>query len=219
MEDYYEWVASNVNMTWDELVAKAPYNAVTSPRNTERPLRAGYRGLSSDGSSPSASQAAPYARDIRTTRSSAASYGDTMMPRPPRPAPRCRQPPQYLPMPYFHDPDDRLEYGNDYRSCSPRPHPHHHGTLRNNPHIREIYPAPEVWISPVRRGARHCHRRLVNVKSPRTDGLDVFSNLKLTGLSCRRGSEPGQDGISVACRHRGIAKGSAYMERFWNPSF
>ena len=25
---------------------------------------------------------------------------------------------------------------------------YHHGTLRNNPYIREIYPAPEVWISP-----------------------------------------------------------------------
>lgn len=81
-------------------------------------------------------------------------------------------------MPYFHDPDDRLEYGNDYPLVltEGRIPYFHHGTLRNNPYIREIYPAPEVWISP-EYAEEHgiATGDWVNVKSPRTDGLDVFS--------------------------------------------
>lgn len=25
----------------------------------------------------------------------------------------------------------------------------HHGTLRNNPYMRELYPVPEAWVNPV----------------------------------------------------------------------
>ena len=71
MEDYYEWVASNVNMTWDELVAKAPYNAVEPEEYWNAPYEQAYRGLSSDGSSYIGFAAAPPATS-RTTRSSAA---------------------------------------------------------------------------------------------------------------------------------------------------
>ena len=97
----------------------------------------------------------------------------------------------------------------------------HHGTLRNNPYIREIYPAPEVWISP-EYAEEHgiATGDWVNVKSPRTDGLDVFSNLKTGQELTAEGQSLVKDGIyGVAHVTEGIAKGSAYMERFWNPEF
>ena len=130
---------------------------------------------------------------------------------------------EYLPMPYFHDPDDRLEYGNDYPLVltEGRIPYFHHGTLRNNPYIREIYPAPEVWISP-EYAEEHgiATGDWVNVKSPRTDGLDVFSNLKTGQELTAEGQSLVKDGIyGVAHVTEGIAKGSAYMERFWNPEF
>ena len=60
----------------------------------------------------------------------------------------------------------------------------------------------------------------VNVKSPRTDGLDVFSNLKTGQELTAEGQSLVKDGIyGVAHVTEGIAKGSAYMERFWNPEF
>ena len=53
-------------------------------------------------------------------------------------------------MPYFHDPDDRLEYGNDYPLVltEGRIPYFHHGTLRNNPYIREIYPRRRCGSAP-----------------------------------------------------------------------
>ena len=130
---------------------------------------------------------------------------------------------EYLPMPYFHDPDDRLEYGNDYPLVltEGRIPYFHHGTLRNNPYIREIYPAPEVWISP-EYAEEHgiATGDWVNVKSPRTDGFGRVLEPQDRPRADRRGSEPGQGRhLRRSPRHRGIAKGSAYMERFWNPEF
>jgi len=58
------------------------------------------------------------------------------------------------------------------------------------------------------------------VKPPRTDGLDVFSNLKPGQELTAEGQSLVKDGIyGVAHVTEGIAKGSAYMERFWNPEF
>lgn len=225
MEDYYEWVASNVNMTWDELVAKAPYNAVEPEEYWNAPYEQAYRGLSSDGSSY-IGFAGCAARDIKDNPLKCGPYGDTMIYLGRHGAESFEMPAasaEYLPMPYFHDPDDRLEYGNDYPLVltEGRIPYFHHGTLRNNPYIREIYPAPEVWISP-EYAEEHgiATGDWVNVKSPRTDGLDVFSNLKTGQELTAEGQSLVKDGIyGVAHVTEGIAKGSAYMERFWNPEF
>ena len=79
----------------------------------------------------------------------------------------------YNPMPYYFTPEDQSEYGDEYplRLTEGRIPYFHHGTLRNNPYIREIYPAPEVWISP-EYAEEHgiATGDWVNVKSPRTDG-------------------------------------------------
>ena len=83
----------------------------------------------------------------------------------------------------------------------------------------------------------------MNVKSPRTDGKDVFCDIttgvdKKTTLAKSKNAADGpsefapgeeltangqsivKDGIyGVARVTKGIAEGSVYMERFWNPEF
>ena len=148
------------------------------------------------------------------------------------------------PMPYYFTPEDETNYGDDYPLAltEGRIPYYHHGTLRNNPYLRELYPAPEIWIAPADAEAAGIQDGdWVNIKSPRTDGLDVFRDIT-TGLNptdCLAKSVtdgpsefvPGDeltasgqavvsDGIyAIASVTKGIPTGSVYMERFWNPEF
>ena len=98
---------------------------------------------------------------------------------------------------------------------------YHHGTLRNIPYLRELYPAPEMWIGPEdaeKYGIKN--GEWVNIKSPRSDGLDVFCNLSTGEPLTAEGQKAVAEGIyAVAYVTPGIAKGTVYMERFWNPEF
>ena len=71
---------------------------------------------------------------------------------------------------------------------------YHHGTLRNIPYLREIYPVPECWIHP--EDAE---------KYGITDGEWV-------NIESRRGKTHGKAKVTTA-----IAKGVVYQERFWAP--
>lgn len=129
----------------------------------------------------------------------------------------------YNPMPYYFEPEDYQQYKEDYPlvlSEGRIPY-YHHGTLRNNPYLRELYPAPEVWISPQdaeKYGVTD--KDWVNIKSPRTDGKDVFSNLKTGEKLTENGQSIVAEGIyGVARVTEGIIPGEVYMERFWNPEF
>ena len=225
MEEYYEFVASNVGMTWDELVAKAPYNDVEPEEYWNAPYEQTYQGLAPDGKTY-AGFGRCAAGDIKDNPLKCGPYGDTMIYIGRHGAEKFEMPPasvEYEPMPYYREPEDIQEYGDDYPLVLTEGRiPHfHHGTLRNNPYIREIYPAPEVWISP-EYAAEHGIESgdWVNVKSPRTDGLDVFSNLDTGEELTAEGQRIVADGIyGVAHVTEGIAKDCAYMERFWNPEF
>lgn len=70
----------------------------------------------------------------------------------------------------------------------------HHGTLRNAPFIREIYPVPEIWLNPVT--ASDCgvaQGDWVWIESPRGR---IRARARVT---------------------EGIPPRIVYMERFWNP--
>ncbi len=70
----------------------------------------------------------------------------------------------------------------------------HHGTLRNAPWARELYPVPEIWINPVaakKYGIRHG---------------------QWTWVESRRGKIRAKARLT-----EGIAPGTVYMERFWLP--
>ena len=148
------------------------------------------------------------------------------------------------PMPYYFTPEDETQFGDDYplTLTEGRIPYFHHGTLRNNPYLRELYPAPEVWISPENASELGIvDGDWVNVHSPRTDGLDVFRDIttgvdKATTLAGGKDQGPSEfvpgeeltadaqsivaEGIyGVARVTEGIARDSVYMERFWNPEF
>lgn len=150
----------------------------------------------------------------------------------------------YNPMPYYVPAEDEAEYGDKYPLVltEGRIPYYHHGTLRNNPYLRELYPVPELWISPENAQERGIEDGdWVNIKSPRTDGLDVFKDItsgldKTTLTAPSRDAQntefhPGEEltaegqsavveGIYAIARvTEGIARNSVYIERFWNPEF
>ena len=71
---------------------------------------------------------------------------------------------------------------------------YHHGTLRNNPYMREKYPVPEVWVNP-----KDAKRYSVQ------QGKWIW-------VESKRGKIRG-----VARVTEGIPVGVVYMERFWTP--
>ena len=232
MEEYYEWVASNVNMTWDELKEKAPYNQIEPEEYWNATYQQTYAGISGPGrdGSPSDGTYSGFsgcaAKDIKDNPKKCGPYGDTMIYLGRHGNESFDMPAasvEYMPMPYYREPEDYTQYADEYPLVltEGRIPYFHHGTLRNNPYIREIYPAPEVWISPESAAELGIEDGdWVNVKSPRTDGVDVFSNLETGEELTAEGQAIVKDGIfGVAKVTEGIAKGCVYMERFWNPEF
>ncbi len=104
----------------------------------------------------------------------------------------------YEPLPYYMVPAENPynEVGKEYPlvMTNGRLPMYHHGTLRNVPYLREIYPVPEVWVNPV---------------DAQKYGVD---HGKWTWIESRRGK------IRGVCRvTEGIPVGVVYMERFWTP--
>ncbi|MEE0226124.1 molybdopterin dinucleotide binding domain-containing protein, partial [Senegalimassilia anaerobia] len=206
-------------------------------------------GAADDGKVTYTGFSSTAARDIVDNPKKCAPYADTMLYLGRHGNEKFKMPASvidYNPMPYYFTPEDQTEFGDEYplRLTEGRIPYYHHGTLRNNPYLRELYPAPELWISPENAEKYGvADGDWVNVKSPRTDGKDVFRDIT-TGVSkdtvmAKSASEadgPGEfapgkeltadaqaivsDGIYAVARvTKGIAQDSVYMERFWNPEF
>ena len=113
---------------------------------------------------------------------------------------------EYQPIPHYEEPGESPEGDTEYPLVltEGRIPYYHHGTLRNNPYLRELYPAPEIWIDPdVAAQKGIVSGDWVNIKSRRCENNDVI-----------------KDGIfAVAYVTPGICHGTVYMERFWNPEF
>lgn len=237
MEEYYEWVASNVGMTWEELKAAAPYNEVEPEEYWKGNYQSyaqvseggaggpgGPGGGESDGTYSGFSRCS--AKDIKDNPKKCGPYGDTLIYLGRHGNESFEMPAsstEYLPMPYYVEPEDYTNFADEYPLVltEGRIPFYHHGTLRNNPYLRELYPAPEVWMSPETAETYGIEDgQWVNVKSPRTDGLDVFSNLETGEPLTAEGQSLVADGVyGVAKVTKGIARGTVYMERFWNPEF
>ena len=102
----------------------------------------------------------------------------------------------YPALPYYKEPEESpltdTEY--PYTLTEGRLPMYHHGTLRNNPYLRELYPVPLTWINPV---------------TAAEIGVEEGDWVKLTS---RRDSTHGKVHIT-----EGIAPGVIYQERWWNP--
>lgn len=120
-----------------------------------------------------------------------------------KPFSECELPPasrEYDPLPYYMEPEESPVRDSEISKQYPlvltsgRIPLFHHGTLRNVPWLRELYPVPEVWIHPADSEKYHvAHGDWVWVES-------------------QRGKIRGKAYVT-----RGIKQGVVYMERFWNP--
>jgi anaerobic selenocysteine-containing dehydrogenase len=115
----------------------------------------------------------------------------------------------YLPLPVYIEPiesplDPEVKARYPLVCTNGRTPFYHHGTLRNIAFLREIYPAPELWIDPQTAAERGIKSGdWVNIKSQRCNENEAI-----------------KDGIyTVANVTKGIAPGVVYMERWWNPEF
>ncbi len=104
----------------------------------------------------------------------------------------------YEPVPYYVEPAESPLNDTEYPLVitNGRLPMYHHGTLRNIPYLREIYPVPELWINPVDAEAYGIQ-----------DGTWAW-------IESRRGKTRGKAKVTTC-----IPKGVLYQERFWNPEF
>jgi len=104
----------------------------------------------------------------------------------------------YNPLPFYIQPDESPDnaLGKDYplAMTNGRLPVYHHGTLRNVPYIREIFPVAEVWVNPIEAK-----------KYGFEQGDWVY-------VESRRGKIHAKARVT-----EGIPPQSCYMERFWNP--
>ena len=102
----------------------------------------------------------------------------------------------YEPLPHFEEPRESPLTDEEYPLVltSGRVPMYHHGTLRNIPWLREIYPVPECWINPA---------------TAAEYGIEDGDWVK---IESRRGETHGK-----ALLTEGIAPGVVAQERFWNP--
>ena len=102
----------------------------------------------------------------------------------------------YEPLAYYEEPAESPLTDTEYPLVltEGRLPMYHHGTLRNIPYLREIYPVPEMWIHP---------------EDAEKYGI---ADGQWVNIESRRGKTHG-----VARVTTGIAKGVVYQERFWAP--
>ena len=102
----------------------------------------------------------------------------------------------YLPLPKYVEPAESPLNDTEfpYTLTEGRVPFYHHGTLRNVPWMRELYPVPETWVNPAT-------AEEIGVE----DGDWCF-------VESRRGKIQGRIHVT-----NGIAPGVVYQERFWNP--
>lgn len=194
MEDLLDnFTKSAVNMDWKEFTQKAPIEYMPMKEFKEYYV---YKKLD-----PLTGQPAGFntpSKKLEVYMENMIILGRTGMPFSTYPLPPASQ--DYNPLPYYLEPYESPLQGSALAKEFPlvmtngRLPFYHHGTLRNIPWIREIYPVPEIWINPqaaVKYGVSH--------------GDWVF-------VESQRGKIRAKANVTA-----GINPGVVYMERFWNP--
>lgn len=191
MEELLNGRLKRINMTWDELRARGnveymPYSKwnqyyVYKKTNPKTGLPQGFG----------------------TPTKKLELYGDVFIElgRTGKPYALQKLPPvkkDYDPLPYYLPPSESPtgEIAKKYPLVltSGRVPMYHHGTLRNIPYLREIYPVPEIWVNPV---------NAAQYKVATGDWVWVES---------KRGRIRGKVRVT-----EGVGPGVVWMERFWFP--
>lgn len=193
MDEFFTHFTSRIGLTWKQFKEKAPFEYL--PRDQWRSYYV-YRqndpktGKPGGFATPS-KKLELYLESMITLSRTGKPFSLYELP----PASR-----DYDPLPYYFEPYESpiasTELAKEYPLVltSGRVPFYHHGTLRNIPWLREIYPAPELWIHPTAAG-----------QCGVADGDWVW-------VASQRGRTQ-----AIARVTEGINPGTVCMERFWNP--
>ena len=190
MDEFLSHWVNRLGMSWKEFAAKAPIEYL--PRDQWRTYYVYQQPDPKNGNKPTG---------FPTPSKKCEIYLDSMitLSRTGKPFSPIELEPadeDYDPLPYYMEPVESPLSDKEYPLVytGGRVPYYHHNTLRNIPWLREMYPAPELWIHPD-----------AAEKYGIEDGDWVW-------MESRRGKIR-----SVAKVTQGINPGTVYMERFWNP--
>jgi anaerobic selenocysteine-containing dehydrogenase len=192
-EELLDQCVARIGMTWKELKEKTPYEFL--PKEKWRTYYV-YKQIDPKTGKP---------QGFNTPSKKTEAYLESMITlgrtgRPFSPIDLDPVEKDYEPLAYYLEPsespqrDDGIAKEYPLVLTSGRIPFYHHGTLRNIPGLREMYPVPETWINP--KDA---------VKYAIKDGDWVW-------VESLRGKIRGK-----AVLTEGIGPGTVFMERFWNP--
>lgn len=193
MEEFLDHWVNRLGMSWKEFAAKAPMEYL--PLEQWRTYYV-YRQPDPKNSGKPAGFPTP-SKKCELYLESMITLGRTGKPFSPIELEPADQ--DYDPLPYYLEPvesplDEQLAGEYPLVLTGGRVPYYHHNTLRNIPWLREMYPAPELWIHPDAAGRYGVE-----------DGAWVWVE------SCRGRTR------AVAKVTQGINPGTVCMERFWNP--
>ena len=193
MEEFLDHWVNRLGMSWKEFAAKAPMEYL--PLEQWRTYYV-YRQPDPKNSGKPAGFPTP-SKKCELYLESMITLGRTGKPFSPIELEPADQ--DYDPLPYYLEPvesplDEQLAGEYPLVLTGGRVPYYHHNTLRNIPWLREMYPAPELWIHPDAAGRYGVE-----------DGAWVW-------VESRRGRTR-----AVAKVTQGINPGTVCMERFWNP--
>jgi anaerobic selenocysteine-containing dehydrogenase len=179
-------------MTWDEFKQKAPFEYMPLDKWKQYYV---YKQIDPKTGKP-AGFSTP-SKKLEVYLESLITLGRTGAPFTTYPLPPASK--DYDPLPYFIEPHESPVSG-DLKDKFPlvmsngRIPFFHHGTLRNSPYVRSIYPVPEIWINPA------------------TASTYGVAHGDWTWIESQRGKIRAKARVTA-----GIPPGIVYMERFWNP--
>lgn len=194
MEEFLDHWVNRLGMTWKEFAAKAPIEYL--PRDQWRSYGVYLQPDPKNGGKPAG---------FPTPSKKCEVYLESMitLSRTGKPFSPIELEPatvDYDPLPYFLEPAESPLPGSEVAKEYPlvltggRVPFYHHNTLRNIPWLREMYPAPELWIH------------------PKTAEIYGIAQGDWVWVESKRGKTQ-----AVAKITQGINPGTVYMERFWNP--
>ncbi len=193
MEEFFDHFTKEVGLTWKEFAKKAPFEYL--PKDKWRQYYV-YRQTDANTGKPRGFNTP--SKKLEIYLESMITLGRTGQPFAANPLPPASK--DYEPLPYYLEPyespvrDDAVSREFPLVMTNGRVPFYHHGTLRNVPAMREIYPVPEIWIHPSDAE-----------KYGVADG-------DWTWVASKRGRI-----TAKACVTEGIHPGVVCMERFWNP--
>ncbi len=193
MEEFLDGLVAPLNMTWDEYKEKAPI--AFAPLDEWRQYYV-YEQVDPETGKPVGFGTA--SKKLEVYMESLLMLGRTGAPFSPIPLSPASE--DYDPLPYYMEPAESPYSTPDIAQEYPltltsgRLPFFHHGTLRNIPWLREMYPVPQLWINP-----------------DTAAGLEVEEG-DWVWVESQRGKTRAKAYVT-----EGIPPKIVYMERFWYP--